>query len=201
MGHIRRARDLHRRSGGNHSLSPRRANPSGRPGKAHSPHPGATGVKLLLTLLLLCLALPLAAQEPRLDDPLLEERARSLQREIRCVVCQNESIDSSQAGIARDLRRLVRERLVAGDSDEEIRDFLVARYGDYVLFRPPVRSDTWILWFGPAIVLLIGAAGIALAVARRRKQGATAPDVLKPEEEARLARLLAEEAGGKERRS
>jgi cytochrome c-type biogenesis protein CcmH len=158
-------------------------------------------VRVLLAVLLLSFALPLAAQEPRLQDPALEARARDLQREIRCVVCQNESIDSSQAGIARDLRELVRERLAAGDSDEEVREFLVERYGDYVLFRPPMRSDTWVLWFGPAIVLLIGAAGIALAVARRRKQGATAPDVLKPEEEARLARLLAEEAGGKERRS
>ena len=156
---------------------------------------------VLLAVLLLSFALPLAAQEPRLQDPAIEARARDLQREIRCVVCQNESIDSSQAGIARDLRELVRERLAAGDSDEEVREFLVERYGDYVLFRPPMRSDTWVLWFGPAIVLLIGAAGIALAVARRRKQGATAPDVLKPEEEARLARLLAEEAGGKERRS
>jgi len=158
-------------------------------------------VRVLLAVLLLSFALPLAAQEPRLEDPALEARARDLQREIRCVVCQNESIDSSQAGIARDLRELVRERLAAGDSDEEVREFLVERYGDYVLFRPPMRSDTWVLWFGPAIVLLIGAAGIALAVARRRKQGATAPDVLKPEEDARLARLLAEEAGGKERRS
>ncbi len=158
-------------------------------------------MRVLLAVLLLSFALPLAAQEPRLQDPALEARARDLQREIRCVVCQNESIDSSQAGIARDLRELVRERLAAGDSDEEVREFLVERYGDYVLFRPPMRSDTWVLWFGPAIVLLIGAAGIALAVARRRKQGATAPDVLKPEEEARLARLLAEEAGGKERRS
>jgi len=158
-------------------------------------------VRVLLAVLLLSFALTLAAQEPRLQDPALEARARDLQREIRCVVCQNESIDSSQAGIARDLRELVRERLAAGDSDEEVREFLVERYGDYVLFRPPMRSDTWVLWFGPAIVLLIGAAGIALAVARRRKQGATAPDVLKPEEEARLARLLAEEAGGKERRS
>ena len=158
-------------------------------------------MRVLLAVLLLSFALPLAAPEPRLQDPALEARARDLQREIRCVVCQNESIDSSQAGIARDLRELVRERLAAGDSDEEVREFLVERYGDYVLFRPPMRSDTWVLWFGPAIVLLIGAAGIALAVARRRKQGATAPDVLKPEEEARLARLLAEEAGGKERRS
>lgn len=152
-------------------------------------------MKLLLTLLLLCLALPLAAQEPRLDDPLLEERARSLQREIRCVVCQNESIESSQAGIARDLRRLVRERLVAGDSDEEIRDFLVARYGDYVLFRPPVRSDTWILWFGPALVLLAGVAGIAIAVVRRRRNPQGAPAALKPEEEAQLEELLGKESG------
>lgn len=157
-------------------------------------------MRYLLTALLLLFALPLAAQEPRLEDPELEARARDLQREIRCVVCQNESIDSSQAGIARDLRVLVRERLAAGDSDDEVREFLIDRYGDYVLFRPPMRSDTWILWFGPAIVLAVGAGGLAVAVIRRRRKGEMTPDVLKPEEEARLARLLSDEAGSEGRR-
>lgn len=151
-------------------------------------------MRFLVTALLLFLALPLAAQEPRLDDPDLEARARDLQREIRCVVCQNESIDSSQAGIARDLRVLVRERLAAGDSDDEVRDYLVERYGDYVLFRPPMRADTWVLWYGPAIVLIIGVGGLAIGIAYRRRRQ-SAPTALDPEEQARLERLLRDDAG------
>jgi len=157
-------------------------------------------VRFLLATLLLLVTLPLAAQEPRLADPELEARARDLQREIRCVVCQNESIDSSQAGIARDLRVLVRERLAAGDSDEEVREFLVDRYGDYVLFRPPMRADTWVLWFGPLIVLIIGAGGLAIAVVRRRRRQAV-PAALEPEERARLERLLQDSADGEGQRS
>jgi cytochrome c-type biogenesis protein CcmH len=105
-----------------------------------------------LAVLLLVFAVPAFAVEPDeiLDDPVLEARARDLSAEIRCVVCQNESIDSSSAGIARDLRILLRERLVAGDSDAEVKDFLVARYGDYVLLRPPVKPATYLLWFGPS---------------------------------------------------
>ena len=157
-------------------------------------------MRFLLATLLLLVTLPLAAQEPRLADPELEARARDLQREIRCVVCQNESIDSSQAGIARDLRVLVRERLAAGDSDEEVREFLVDRYGDYVLFRPPMRADTWVLWFGPLIVLIIGAGGLAIAVVRRRRRQAV-PAALEPEERARLERLLQDSADGEGQRS
>lgn len=157
-------------------------------------------MRFLLATLLLLVALPLAAQEPRLEDPELEARARDLQREIRCVVCQNESIDSSQAGIARDLRVLVRERLAAGDSDEEVREFLVDRYGDYVLFRPPMRADTWVLWFGPLIVLIIGAGGLAIAVVRRRRRQSV-PAALEPEERARLERLLQDSADGEGQRS
>lgn len=155
-------------------------------------------MKLLLSLLLICFALPAMAQELRLDDPELEERARALQREIRCVVCQNESIDSSQAGIARDLRVLVRERLEAGDSDEEIKAFLVARYGDYVLFRPPMRPETWLLWFGPAVILLLAGGGLAFAVVRRRRRSERGPAALNDEERVRLQRLLQEdgEKGG-----
>lgn len=150
--------------------------------------------RLLALLLLLLLAGPGLAQELRLQDPELEARARALQREIRCVVCQNESIDSSQAGIAQDLRVLVRERLAAGDSDEEVRAYLVDRYGDYVLFRPPVRPGTWLLWFGPALVLGLGAGGIAIAVLRRRRSDREAPSALDPEERARLEALLRDES-------
>jgi len=149
--------------------------------------------------LLLLLAAPALAQEPRLEDPALEARARELQREIRCVVCQNESIDSSQAGIARDLRRLVRERLAAGDSDEAVRQFLVARYGDYVLFRPPLRPGTWLLWFGPGLVLLLGAGGLLLALRRHRRRATAGPAPLDPEEQRRLRALLRDEtAAGSE---
>lgn len=147
----------------------------------------------LLALWLLCLALPAAAVEPdeMLDDPALEARARALSEIVRCVVCQNESIDSSNAGIARDLRILIRERLLAGDSDEEILAFLEARYGAFVLLEPPVKPATWLLWFGPLAVLLLGGAAVA-AVLRRRggRPEATAP--LSEEERRRVERLLGE---------
>src|SRR3546814_2249095 len=92
-----------------------------------------------------------------LDDPALEARARALSKEIRCLVCQSESIDTSNAILARDLRILVREQLKAGNSDQEVRDYLVARYGDYVLLRPPMKLETVLLWFGPFLALFLGA--------------------------------------------
>src|SRR3546814_8042783 len=107
-------------------------------------------MRRLLLVLSLLLAAPALAVEPSemLDDPVLEQRARDLSAEIRCVVCQNESIDSSNAEIAHELRVLVRERLVAGDSDPEVLDYLVARYGDFVLLRPPMKPSTYLLWYG-----------------------------------------------------
>jgi cytochrome c-type biogenesis protein CcmH len=160
-------------------------------------------MKRLLGLLVLSLALLAApalvsvagAVEPDeiLDDPALEQRARALSAEIRCVVCQNESIDSSNADIARELRILVRERLVAGDSDQEVLDYLVARYGDFVLLRPPVKPATYLLWFGPFVVLLLGIVGVFVYF-RRQRTAPAAPVALSAEEEARLARLLAEDA-------
>lgn len=152
-------------------------------------------LRLAIFLLLAAIA-PAAAVEPDeiLHDPVLEQRARDLSAEIRCVVCQNESIDSSNAEIARELRVLVRERLVAGDSDEQVLDYLVARYGDFVLLRPPMKPATYLLWFGPFIVLLIGA--VAVFVYFRHLRRATAmPPALSAEEESRLARLLDAEAG------
>ncbi|MFQ6018162.1 MAG: cytochrome c-type biogenesis protein [Kiloniellaceae bacterium] len=136
-------------------------------------------------------ALPAWAVEPdeMLDDPELEARARALSKEIRCLVCQNESIDSSNADLARDLRILVRERLVAGDSDREVLDFLVARYGDFVLLNPPMKPTTYLLWFGPALILLAGAIGVAVYFRRRRRAGAEAAP-LSPEERARLEAML-----------
>ena len=143
-------------------------------------------------LLLLLLAVPAFAVQPdeRLADPALEARARALSRELRCVVCQNESIDESNAPLARDLRILLRQRLAGGDSDAQATAFLVARYGDFVLLRPPVRADTYLLWFGPFALLALGGA-VAFAAQRRRKPAAPAP--LTPEEQARLAALLREE--------
>jgi cytochrome c-type biogenesis protein CcmH len=125
----------------------------------------------LAALMSLLLALPAQAVQPDevLDDPVLEARARDLSAEIRCLVCQNESIDASNAHLARDLRILVRERLVAGDSDREVLDFLVARYGDFVLLRPPVNQANVLLWFGPALVLLIAGTVILLRTRNGRK--------------------------------
>lgn len=158
-------------------------------------------MRLLLLILVVLLATPAWAVEPdeMLDDPVLEARARALSQEIRCLVCQNEPIDSSNADLARDLRLLVRERIVAGDSDAEVKAFLVARYGDYVLFDPPMKLTTYALWFGPALILLLGALGVILYFARARQAPAVAAP-LSAAERARLERLLGdEEQGGEDR--
>ena len=107
-----------------------------------------------------------AGDADKLSDPALEARARSLQQELRCLVCQGESLDESNAEFARDLRRIIRERIAAGESDQAIKDFLVARYGDFILMRPPVKPDTYLLWFGPALLLLLGGAAVAVTVLR-----------------------------------
>lgn len=142
--------------------------------------------------LLVCMTWPAFAVQPDevLDDPVLEERARDLSSEIRCLVCQNESIDESNAQLARDLRILVRERLVAGDSDQQVLDFLVARYGDYVLLRPPVKGTTALLWFGPVIVLLLAGGIILVRTRSSRSRSLTAPVALTEEEKARVEALL-----------
>jgi cytochrome c-type biogenesis protein CcmH len=157
-------------------------------------------MRALVLVLSLLLVAPALAVEPSemLDDPVLEQRARDLSAEIRCVVCQNESIDSSNAEIAHELRVLVRERLVAGDSDQEVRDYLVARYGDFVLLRPPMKPSTYLLWFGPFGILLIGVVAV-LVYYRRQRAVAALPPALSAEEEARLARLLADDAAEEER--
>jgi cytochrome c-type biogenesis protein CcmH len=132
-------------------------------------------------------------------DPAQEARARELSRELRCMVCQNQSIDDSEASLARDLRLLVRERIAAGDSNAQVIDFLVARYGAFVLLKPPLKPDTLLLWLLPPVVLVGG--GIALRwQVRRKAAGATqagGPAVmpLTAEEEARLAGLIAPESG------
>ena len=105
-------------------------------------------------------ASPPSAVGETFSDPVLESRARHLQRQLRCLVCQGESIDESNATLAADLRRLVREQIAAGKSDEQIQDFLLARYGDFILLKPPVRPYTWLLWLAPFLVLA-GAGGVA----------------------------------------
>lgn len=143
-------------------------------------------------LLLLLAAPPAAAVEPSemLSDPALEARAREISRGIRCLVCQNENIDDSGAELAADLRRLVRERVKAGDSDQQVRDFLVARYGDYVLMRPPVRPSTWPLWFGSGAALFVAAGALVLFVRRRGAVNVTAAPALAADEERRLREIM-----------
>jgi cytochrome c-type biogenesis protein CcmH len=126
--------------------------------------------------------------DERLADPALEARAREISTELRCLVCQNQSIDDSNAPLARDLRILVRERLEAGDTNDEVRDYLVARYGDFILLKPPFRADTLLLWLAPLVVL--GAGG--LVALRRVLRPASEQSRLSGEEEARIERLLRE---------
>ena len=145
-------------------------------------------IRLLLILYLL--AGPVWAVQPDevLDDPALEARARAISQGLRCPVCQSESIDESNADIARDLRLLVRERLVAGDSDQAAVDFIVARYGEYVLLEPTTTGANLVLWIaGPA--MLLAALGIGGLYARRRSSAA-APEALSAEEEAQLREIM-----------
>jgi cytochrome c-type biogenesis protein CcmH len=146
---------------------------------------------------LICLSPAFAVQPDEImADPAKESRARDLSRELRCMVCQNQSIDDSEAPLARDLRLLVRERIAAGDSDAQVMDFLVARYGEFVLLKPLLKSHTLLLWLLPPLALVGG--GIALwAHNRRRTKSVAAEDgslfKLSADEEARLERLIAAE--------
>lgn len=142
----------------------------------------------------LALLLPLAAgavtPDEVLEDPALEARAREISRELRCVVCQSESIDESNAEIARDLRLLVRERLVAGDSDAQVLDFVVDRYGEFVLFRPPMTAANAPLWLAAPVLLIFGVALSAAFVRRRARESRRPALGLSPEEQARLDALI-----------
>lgn len=140
----------------------------------------------------LALTLPAAAVTPDevLADPVLEQRARDISINLRCLVCQNQSIDDSDAGLAKDLRVLVRERLVEGDSNTEVVDFVVARYGEYVLLKPQFSIQNMALWATPLLVLILGAfAAVRYARSHRRPVGAAA---LSADEEQRLAEILDE---------
>ena len=147
---------------------------------------------LLLAVLLLA-ASPAWAVEPSemLKDPALEARARMIGRELRCVVCQNQSIDDSAAEVAHDMRVAVRERLTAGDSDKAVMDYMVARYGDYVLLEPPFKARTLVLWLGAPFLLLVAGAALFLAARRRRAANVT-PAPLTQAERDRLAVILSE---------
>src|SRR6266851_7801338 len=151
-------------------------------------------MRRLMVMVLFTLAMSgasLAVQPDEvLKDPALEARARDLSRELRCMVCQNQSIDDSEAPLARDLRLLVRERIEAGDSDAQVIDFLVARYGEFVLLKPRFNPHTLLLWLLPPLALAGG--GLALWVnGRRRAKSTTAEDRLSAEEEARLEQVIA----------
>jgi cytochrome c-type biogenesis protein CcmH len=156
-------------------------------------------IRILLLLLAVVVPATAHAVQPSevLADPALEARARGLSVHLRCLVCQNQTIDESDAPLARDLRLLVRERLVAGDSDAEVMRFLVERYGEFVLLRPPLGWHTLALWLTPILLLALAAGGIGwrLTSARRRQVGAP-PVPLTADEQRRLAGLLKETTPG-----
>ena len=156
----------------------------------------ALGAPVLLALgapVLLALGAPAYAVEPseELANPALEARARAIGNELRCLVCQNETIEESPAGLAHDLRVLVRQRVLAGDTDRQVIQYIVARYGQFVLMKPPVEPATYALWFGPAALLALAGLGSAVYLRRRRPT----PDAATPlthAEQHRLEKLLNE---------
>lgn len=156
-------------------------------------------LKAATFLLLLLLPWPAAAQplDATLSDPAQEQRARDIARELRCLVCQNQSIEDSNAPLARDLRRIVRERVAAGDSNGEVLDFLVARYGEWVLLKPRFNQQNLLLWLGPLIFLLIGGVVIALIFRRQRPARSVVLPALTAEEQHRLNRLMHEDGEGR----
>ena len=146
----------------------------------------------LLALVVAVLAGPAGAQyiDQTLSDPALEQRALRINKDIQCLVCQNQAISDSNATLAQQLRVIVRERVAAGDTDTEVKAYLVDRYGDWVLMRPPLKASTAILWAAPFAILGAILAGVAIFVIRRRKRQTAPLDPLSAEEEARLAAIL-----------
>ena len=152
----------------------------------------------LLPFLALLIAPPALAVNPSemLQDPALEERAREVSKYLRCVVCQNQSIDDSDAELARDMRVLVRDRIAAGDSNREVLDYMVSRYGDFVLLKPPFKAETYALWFGPPIIFILGVIAV-IAYARNKRAapaGGIAAAPLSDEERKRLDKLMDKDA-------
>ncbi len=125
-----------------------------------------------------------------LDNPVLEARAREISRYLRCLVCQNQTIDDSNADLAKDLRKLVRERLVAGDTNDEVMQYIVDRYGDFVLLKPPMQSNTLILWFGPAAILIVGLLMVMAFYRRSRRNFSRGTPDLTEQEQRQLRDIL-----------
>jgi len=159
---------------------------------------------LILLMLSIMFALPFGPSyavlpDEILDDPVLEARAREVSKDLRCLVCQNQSIDDSDAELARDLRLIVRERLVAGDNNDQVKDYLVDRYGIYVLLNPPINIQTILLWVGPLIILLFGLIAVFLWYrGRKKEQNSLAlndpkTEQLSAEEQARFDALMKDE--------
>ena len=153
--------------------------------------------RLLLMIAAFGIVWPAFALEPgeALKDPALERRAREISKELRCLVCQNQSIDDSDAPLAKDLRRTVRERLIKGDSNRQVVMYITARYGDFVLLRPPVKPVTWLLWFGPHLLFLIALLVVVWRIRRRRRVKPTTPAPLSEAERRKLRRLQGSEEG------
>jgi cytochrome c-type biogenesis protein CcmH len=150
--------------------------------------------RIAILALLLTPSLSFAVEPAEmLKDPQLEARARALSAELRCLVCQNESIDDSGATLAHDLRVLIRQRIVAGESDQEIKAFLVSRYGNFILLKPPVEASTLLLWGTPIVILLCGGAAILMSLRHRRP--ISKPVALSAAEEERLAALVGKKEG------
>jgi cytochrome c-type biogenesis protein CcmH len=150
--------------------------------------------KRLIVWTLVLLVSPWAAAREAIPvgpDPVIERRMMVLAQELRCLVCQNQTLADSQAELAADLRQEIRELMQKGQSDEEIKRYLVARYGDFVLYRPPLKPTTWLLWFGPAVLLLVGLAALYTVLIRRRRLAAADP--LTPDQEQRALALLSED--------
>ena len=151
---------------------------------------GKNPLFMLILSIIISLPLNVVAVEPSeiLQNPQLETRARNLSQNIRCLVCQNQSIDDSNASLAKDLRKIVREQLVSGASDDEIYNFLIDRYGDFVLLRPPVKATTYILWYGPLFIFFAGLVLSALFLIRRKRILPEEP--LSHSEKEELSRLI-----------
>jgi len=149
--------------------------------------------RIVFLALFVAVSGPALAVQPDevMKDPALEARARALSAELRCMVCQNQSIDDSDAPLARDIRLLIRERIAGGETNDQVRGYLVSRYGDFILLKPPLRLETLLLWLAPPLFLCAGFAAIFV----NRRRAAERPARLTPEEEAELAAAVVDEPG------
>ena len=147
-------------------------------------------IRILARFLLMGQASSLMAQEDILPDPVQEELAREIMKGIRCLVCQNQSVDESDADLARDMRQIIRDRVAMGDDAKAVEDYLVARYGEWVLLKPPFQMRTALLWFAPLLFMLVGGMTVFLFIRGRRTNTLTAPDPLSAQEENRINAML-----------